>query len=333
MIRQDSPLVSLVSIFHNRVDLVDESVRSMLAQDYPHLEILIYDDGSTDGTAEALLAYSDPRLRVVTQPNAGFTKTLNRAIRSSSGEIVALHGSGDVTAPQRISRQVDALLSADDVGLVGCLTDRSHGRIGPVKKFTQPLSGNIHQRALKGGMPFTYGASMFRRSVFDEIGGFREFFVMSQGRDFSLRMPAHLRYVVVPEPLYRKINPPDSISTTASKLILQRYLLDFAVQCARARDRGQPDPLEKLGPAAAFLREGSVEAATQLHIKGVRWLCYGDADGGRQLLKAAADERLSWRTFSGGFLIAASQRPALWRVLRPLVRRTIAHRTASAGRG
>lgn len=323
MVRQDGPLVSIVSVFHNRVDLVDQSVRSMLAQDYPNLEIVIYDDGSTDGTAEALAAYSDPRLRVVTQPNAGFTATLNRAIRSAAGEIIALHGSGDITAPQRISKQVMALLSGGDVGLAGCLTDRSHGALGPSRKSRPPLSGNIHERSLKGGMHFTYGASVFWKSTFDEIGGFREFFTLSQGRDFNLRMPRHQRYIIVPEILYTKINPPESISTSPNKLILQRYLLDFSVQCARARDRGEPDPLEKFGPAASMLRERSVKVARQLYTLGLRWLCFGEISGGRQLLRAAADEHPGWRSVAARFLIAASRRPALWRMLLPIVRRLV----------
>lgn len=315
------PLVSIVSVFHNRVDFVAESVQSLLAQDYPNLEIILYDDGSTDGTAEALLTFSDPRLRVTTQPNAGFTVTLNRAIRSASGEIVALHGSGDIAAPQRISKQVAALLGSENVGVVGCITDRPDSLAGPMLKSDRDLSGNIHERSVKTGMPFTLGAAVFRRSLFDDVEGFREFFTLGQGRDFFLSLPDDLDFIVVPENLYLKRNPPDSVTSDARKIILQIYLIDFAVQCAEARDRGEVDPLDRFGPPAVFLRRRSAYVAQRLHSHGLRWLMAGDAAGGRRFLEAAAWERPGWRTATSLLLIQASLRPGLWRFVRPMLQR------------
>lgn len=329
MVSEQRPLISIVSVFHNRVGLVDQCVRSLLAQDYSPLEILIYDDGSTDGTAEALSAYDDPRLKVITQPNAGFTVTLNRAIRSATGDVIALHGSGDIALPERMSKQIEALMSSDDVGLVGCITDRSHGRVGPQAKTNRQLSGNIHKKALKGGLVFTHGAAMFRKSLFHKIGGYREFFQMAQGRDFYLRIPNHLDYIIIPESLYIKITPPDSIGASARKIILQRYLTEFAVQCAQARDRGEDDPLEKYGSQAAFQRAQSQAVALPLLATGLRWLTFGDEAGGRLLITAAAGEGLSVKAVIGKLLVEASRRPQLWRLVRPTAQRLFARRAAS----
>lgn len=326
----DRPLVSIVSVFHNRVDYVAECVESLLSQDYPNLEVVVFDDGSTDGTAEALLKYADPRLKVTTQANAGFTVTLNRAIRSARGAIIALHGSGDVAAAERISKQVEALLSGDDVGIVGCLTDRSATRAGPAAKYTKDVSGNIHKRCLRTGMPFTHGAVMFRKSLFDEIGGYREFFELAQGRDFYLRMPSHLRYIALPEVLYFKRRPPGSVGDNPRKIILQTYLTQFAVQCASARDRGDSDPLEQMGPLATFLREPSAYVAQRMHSDGVQWLLFENVAGGRLFLQAAARERFGWRAVSAWLLIRLSGRPSIWNLVHPALRWRVRRRAEKA---
>lgn len=319
----DRPLVSIVSVFHNRVDFVAECVQSLLAQDYPNLEIVLFDDGSTDGTAAALQAFSDPRLKVTTQANAGFTVTLNRAIRSARGTVIALHGSGDVAAPNRISQQVEALLSAEDVGLVGCATDRSATVSGPSKQRPKGVTGNIHDWCLRIGMPFTHGAIMFRRSLFDQIGGYRDFFSLAQGRDFYLRMPAHLKFIALPEVLYFKRRPPGSVGDSPRKIILQTYLTHFSVQCAEARDRGEPDPLDQSGPQAVFLREPSVSVSRRMHGDGIRWLCYENLEGGRLFMRAAIREGVSWRTTSARLLLWASERPLVWALVKPVLKRRV----------
>lgn len=76
-----SPIVSVVTVFHNRAEEVAVSIGSLLAQTYEAIEIIAIDDGSTDGTAEALLAFQDPRLKVIIQKNRGFTATMDAAVR------------------------------------------------------------------------------------------------------------------------------------------------------------------------------------------------------------------------------------------------------------
>lgn len=246
----DLPKVSLVSIFHQRVDFVSLSVASMLSQDYPNLEIVIYDDGSRDGTAEALASFSDPRLRVVTQKNAGFTKTLNRAIRDSTGEIIMLHGSGDVTEPDRVSKQVAPFLVHNNVGAVGCRVNNSESTTGPAVKPVSPFMGHIHPRVLAKNMPFTHGAGAFRRTVFDQIDGYREFFNFAQDRDFYLRMPHDLIFVVIPEFLYYWRKPPESVNSNVKKVIRQALLIELAVQCALECDNGRADLVDLYGESA-----------------------------------------------------------------------------------
>lgn len=110
----------MVSAFYNRASAVMESVGSLLAQTYENLEIIVVDDGSRDDTVGQLRQLQDSRIRIISRENRGFVASMNEAILASSGEIIAVHGSGDISLPQRISRQVECLQGNPEIGVVGC---------------------------------------------------------------------------------------------------------------------------------------------------------------------------------------------------------------------
>jgi glycosyltransferase involved in cell wall biosynthesis len=116
----EQPLVSIISVYYNRKNFVSASVQSLLNQSCPELEIILVDDGSTDGTLQALQSFSNPRVRVITGTNQGFVKALKGAIETAHGSLIAIHGSGDVSQPQRVEKQVEFLLGHPEVGVVGC---------------------------------------------------------------------------------------------------------------------------------------------------------------------------------------------------------------------
>ncbi|MEL7029538.1 MAG: glycosyltransferase family A protein, partial [Pseudomonadota bacterium] len=96
---ETAPLVSVVTIFYNRADHVRSSIESLLSQTYPNMEIVAVDDGSTDDTLRELQAIEDPRYRVISKENTGFTRSLNFAIAQTSGAYVAIHDAGDISYP------------------------------------------------------------------------------------------------------------------------------------------------------------------------------------------------------------------------------------------
>src|SRR5215212_11526906 len=100
-----NPLVSVVIPTYNRRRLVVEAVESALAQTYRPLEILVVDDGSTDGT-EAELHRFGSAVRYLKQPNQGAAAARNRGIRAATGELVAFLDSDDLWAPAKIEKQV-----------------------------------------------------------------------------------------------------------------------------------------------------------------------------------------------------------------------------------
>jgi glycosyltransferase involved in cell wall biosynthesis len=102
-----SPLVSVCMVTYDHEAYVAEAVRSVLNQTFADLQLVVVNDGSTDGTAARLAEFTDPRLVVVHQENAGPSAATNRAVAASRGKYVALFSGDDVCHPERIRRQLD----------------------------------------------------------------------------------------------------------------------------------------------------------------------------------------------------------------------------------
>src|SRR5947209_7710385 len=101
-----APLVSVSMVTFNHEAFVEEAARSVLGQSFADLELVVVNDGSTDGTATRLAAISDPRLVVINQPNAGPAAATNRAIAACRGKYVALFSGDDVCHPDRLRLQL-----------------------------------------------------------------------------------------------------------------------------------------------------------------------------------------------------------------------------------
>jgi glycosyltransferase involved in cell wall biosynthesis len=105
---KNRPLVSAIVATYNRSDIVSQAIESILAQTYDNIEVIVVDDGSTDGTQDSLLRYGN-RIRVVRQENAGPAAARNRGIVEARGEIVSFLDSDDIWLPTFVERQVSVL--------------------------------------------------------------------------------------------------------------------------------------------------------------------------------------------------------------------------------
>lgn len=151
-----NPLVSVVICTYNGERYLQQTVESVLAQTYGNLEILIVDDGSTDGTPALVstLAASHPRIRPFFRTNNGLPAARNFAFESAKGDWIAIIDQDDLCYPARLSRQLQIASENPDVGLVFCNTDfidESDRVIGEhLSKFRLPerfipkgLAGNL----------------------------------------------------------------------------------------------------------------------------------------------------------------------------------------------
>ncbi len=115
------PKVTVLTPVYNREQYIATAIESVLAQSFTDFELLLIDDGSTDGSAEILRSYTtDPRVRVVrNEQNLGIPQTRNRGIDLARGEYVAMLDSDDWAYPCRLETQVAFLDRHRDVAVVG----------------------------------------------------------------------------------------------------------------------------------------------------------------------------------------------------------------------
>ena len=102
-------LVSVVVPAYNAEATIDQTLQSVRSQSYPHLEVIVVDDGSTDGTRGIVLSHAaqDRRIRLVWEPNSGVAAARNHGIRVARGDLIAPVDADDLWSPEKVARQVD----------------------------------------------------------------------------------------------------------------------------------------------------------------------------------------------------------------------------------
>jgi glycosyltransferase involved in cell wall biosynthesis len=113
------PLVSIVVLCHNYGRFLSEALESALAQDYPRLELIVIDDGSTDDSLEVASRYQD-RAKVLTQPNQGLARTCNRGASEASGEHFLFLSADDRLEPTYVSELMAALRRTPEASFAYC---------------------------------------------------------------------------------------------------------------------------------------------------------------------------------------------------------------------
>lgn len=204
------PLVSIIMPSYNQGAYIGDAIRSVLAQTYPHWELLVQDDGSTDHTREVVSGFSDPRIRYEWTPNSGLPAVArNRAIRRASGELISFLDSDDLWLPQKLSLQValhtrDPELGASyarneifnetgPVRLAPPLRDASEGQIFTAlcfKNFIGILTVMIRKDSLH---------KLGSESIFDETPSLRAV----EDYDLWLRLSRLCRFRFIPEVVAR----------------------------------------------------------------------------------------------------------------------------------
>ena len=155
-----------------------QAVESILNQTFTDLELILIDDGLTDGTAEILDEYAnrDPRILLDRNPrNIGIARSLNRGIAMSQGEYIARMDADDVSRADRLSRQFQFMEARPEVGVLGCrcqLIDDA-GNLAP-KLSRVPFEHAVIKWYLCFGCPIVHPTVMMRRDVVNQAGGYSE---------------------------------------------------------------------------------------------------------------------------------------------------------------
>lgn len=164
------PKVSIVTISFNQVGYLERTIQSVLNQDYPDIEYIVVDPGSTDGSRELIKHYETKIARIIFEKDSGPADGLNKGFASATGEIFGFLNSDDIFYPGAVSRAVRYFLNHPRIDVVS-----GHGKvIGPDERIYRLVYSDrwTPRKYMYGGAVLIQPSTFFRRSAFEKAGRF-----------------------------------------------------------------------------------------------------------------------------------------------------------------
>lgn len=226
-----APRVSIILPVLNRAGLIREAVDSVLDQSYADLELIVVDDGSTDGTSDVLVDVRDGRLRLLQHAaRRGANAARNTGLRAARGAFIGFQDSDNTWVQDKLAKQMAMFREAPDrVGVVYCPFWLEEDRERRLVTCADHLAdeGKVRDSLLEGNF-VTTSSAVVRRECFESAGEFDESLKRLQEWDLWLRIAADWEFRKVDEPLVTCRILEDSISKQESydeafELIRSRY--------------------------------------------------------------------------------------------------------------
>ncbi len=227
------PLVTVLLPVYNSGSYLRLALGSILEQTYRNLEVLVIDDGSTDGSPDVVGSFHDSRIRLVrNERNLGLIATLNRGLELAQGELIARMDGDDISLPERIERQVRRFAEDAELGVLGTdvyYIDSDGTRLGR-PRFAVVGPELIRWRLLRGNC-INHPTVMMRRSVLGKALRYADRYIHAEDYDLWLRCSLVSKLDNLPEPLllYRQhggsvSKKHESAQLHAATLALQEHL-------------------------------------------------------------------------------------------------------------
>jgi glycosyltransferase involved in cell wall biosynthesis len=182
------PLVSIITPSFNQARYLESTIHSILDQDYPNIEYIIADGGSTDGSVEIIRRYSERLAWWVSEKDRGQTDAINKGFAHAKGEILAWLNSDDTYEPHAITEAVEFLQSRPEVGLVygGANFIDENGHI--IGHF--PARQTDYQSLRRGYVHIPQQASFWRAELWRKVGPLDPSFYFAMDYDLWVRLAA-----------------------------------------------------------------------------------------------------------------------------------------------
>ena len=221
---EELPLVTIITPTYNRATFLDETIQSVLSQDYPNIEYIVLDDGSMDNTCQVLEKYND-RIIWESHPNMGENRTVNKGFDIAKGEVICVVNSDDPILPGALRKLVSTLMVEQDALAVYPDWVEIDADSKPIKEMRLP-DYDIYN------MLYTFNVGMgpgtiFTRHVLEKYG-YRDAERKYTGDlEFWFRLAARGKLVLVPEILATHRTHPHSASITDRSSKISEELLSM----------------------------------------------------------------------------------------------------------
>ena len=184
-------MISIITITFNSAKYLEETIKSVIDQDYPNVEYIIVDGGSTDSTINIIKKYESKVSQWVSEPDEGISDAINKGIRMSSGDIIGILHSDDFYAdPSVLGRVAGAFSNSPNIKALYGIQDY----IDPVTRKTLLTWGrDVDPSEIKKRMYIPHPTLFVRRKVYDEVGLFKLDYRVAMDYEFAIRLTKYTR--------------------------------------------------------------------------------------------------------------------------------------------
>lgn len=231
----------------NHERFLHESIESCLQQTYKKIELIIVDDGSTDSSAKIARSYKDSRVIFISQSNSGPSIAINNGVSRASGQFIASMSGDDVSRPDRISQQLNAIRAFPDNKIIFTRVDILDGNSQKIEPpdflrgvFESPAQNRIEnfKSLFWHGNRFCAPTSFLSKSLWDRLGGYSPTLYQLQDYELWLRMSLEVDFQILEERLvgYRthgnNLSAPSNKTVSASLIEHMAVLSDYLLKAS-----------------------------------------------------------------------------------------------------
>ena len=212
--------VSVIIPAYNAMTYLPKTIESVLKQTFTDFEVIIVNDGSSDGIEEWVDTITDNRVKLISQKNQGAAAARNTGIADAKGAYIAFLDSDDLWEPTKLKKQVYCLDNNRDVGLVYAwisLIDENGNNRGKI--FANNSEGYVWEKLIEENIVMSGSAAMVRRDCFEKLGVFDQNLRFAEDWEMWIRIASNYSFAVIKEILVYYRDHPNNKSRNYIKTI------------------------------------------------------------------------------------------------------------------
>lgn len=288
------PEVTVAINVYNGMPYLEQALDSIRNQTVQNIEIILVNDGSTDGTREYLDSVSDPRIRVFHQENSGTNVASNLAIKECRTPFLMRMDADDIAKPDRVAIQLDYMKKHPECGMSGCQA-AWFGENGVGKSIKVPTTHEqIWQALVNGHHAMVHATLIMRISSIRKIGGYWDIPRLDDDTDMMLRMGEQTKLANIEDSLYLYRILQGSLSGASMRRV--RFSYEYSIELSRRRLAGLPQitPEEYEKERASWPVLKKVLWQVDFHARCQYRRAVGEIFSGNRLVGGT---RLAWSAF------------------------------------